>query len=68
MSECIIRAIYPERTTRVYQAFCPEIALPAVARAVAAAVDSGTPPMDIPCAQEREYPIDVATAAPICVH
>src|SRR6266542_1377129 len=39
-----------------------------VARMVAAAVESGTPPSPLPSAAERPYPLDAATAAAICAH
>lgn len=39
-----------------------------VARLVAAAVESGTPPSRLPSAAECPYPLDAATAAAICAH
>jgi hypothetical protein len=39
-----------------------------MARMVAAAVESGTPPSPLPSAAERAYPLDAATAASICTH
>ena len=39
-----------------------------VARLVAAAVKSGTPPSPLPSAAECPYPLDAATAAAICAH
>jgi hypothetical protein len=39
-----------------------------MARMVAAAVESGTPPSPLPSAAERPYPLDAATAASICTH
>jgi len=39
-----------------------------VARAVAAAVESGVPPSQLPSTSERLYPLDATTAAAIGAH
>jgi hypothetical protein len=46
---------------------CIEDVTPA-ARLIAAAVESGIPPVPLPSASERPYPLDSATAAAICPH